>query len=209
MGFANHVPKKFVSIINGKLTYKVPPGTKDAVQRVNKENKVVHEIIFTDFSGYLIGFNHRKPRHPKFPIEFIIELQDDGPSKELVTIVTQYSSRYTSHFLNCCPNIDIKKPICLSTYQFKPQDREKPINGWRVLQDGQRVMPVYPKDSPYLPPLKKMMIRGAVQYDDTEQMDFLWNKAAEWGLRSGLFGPPDGATESADTGGYGPDDEVF
>lgn len=209
MGFNNRAPKKFVSITNGKLTYKVPPGTKGAVERVNKENKVVHEIVHNEFSGYLIGFNHRQPRNPKFPLEFIIELQDDGPSKELVTIVTQYSSRYTAHFLNCCPNIDIKKPVCFRTYQFKPQDREKPINGWLILQGDQKIMPVYPKDSPELPPLKKVMVRGAAVYDDTERMLFLWDKAAEWGLSVGLFG---GSSEpDADNDGIPvpESDEVF
>ena len=92
---------------------------------------------------------------------------------------------------------------------FKPDNREKPISGWMFEQDGQRVMPKYPKDSKELPPLKKVRFGGVDRWDDTDQMAFLWDKAAEWGLRSGLFGPPDGATEPTDVGGYGPDDDVF
>src|SRR5690606_8150056 len=122
----------------------------------------------------------------------------DDSSEELIAIVVPYSSRYANAFLNCCSNFDIRKPITFRPYSWKPDDRKTPINSWVFKQDGQKILPKYPKGSPELPPLVQKKFGGVLRWDDTDQMDFLWNKAAEWGLRVGLFGPPEGAAETAD-----------
>jgi len=182
MGLTNRSSATYVSIYKGKVTIRVPKGTPDSVTRTNKVQKEVSELQYDQIEGELISFNHRTNAAYN-TIELLIDLEDAGRKYQ---IQVQWSSRYTREFFNVCHNIDITKPVTFRPYRFTPTDQpDKIISGWKLIQGGKNLLPKFARGQ--LPELEKIKYKGQDQWDDTEQMQFLWTEAWNWGSKIGLF----------------------
>ncbi len=72
------------------------------------------------------------------------------------------------------PNIDITQPIQLSPQQKEVDGKVK--SSLFINQGGIHIKHAYTKDNPNgLPQLKKIMIKGKETWDDSDQLEFLFN----------------------------------
>lgn len=196
MGFSQHTPKQYIRIFNGNFAVRVPKGTPGSVNRVNKQGKEVTEIYHNRFSGNLKFFTIADSTNSAYGKEFMIELTDNG--REYV-ITVPLSSRYANQFLSCVHNIDPKVPIMFAPWRIEKKEKSGSFaSGWTLYQGPEhslvKITPKYTKDTPELPKLKQVTYKGATVWDDTDQLNFLWAKALDWGVEHGLFAPP--ATET-------------
>lgn len=181
MGFEQRSNLTYITIFGAKLAIRAQPDAPGAIKRTNKQNKVVWEYHYDRYSGFLVSFSTRDGRFGK---ELTIYVRDDQ-SDAMAEIQVPYSSRYAQQFLATCPNFNIHAPIKFAPYKFQPEDRATPLSGWSFHQGGKKLEPAFKLDQ--MPPLREVMFKGQKQYDDTDRMNFLWNRALLWASSVELF----------------------
>jgi hypothetical protein len=200
MGLSNREHTTYVNVLDGQISIRAKEGAPGAIKRENKNGKIVWEMRYDQIEGFLVGFSHRT--NPYKSVDFLIDLEDGGRRYQLQV---PWSSSHTKEFLNCCYSINLKKPVTFRPYKFKPDDQpDKVKSGWTIHQSDMRLPRRYTKDSKEkMPDMVKTKFKGVEQWDDTDQMEFLWGKAYSWASNAGLFNtlpeqPSEPAGESQD-----------
>ena len=173
MGLENRNQNKFITIFNGKFCIRVPQGTPDSVERVNKLGNTVHELYYDSFTGILQNIRITDSTYGKsWNFDFI----DD--SGEQYSLQLSYSNNFATQFLKMLPNIDLSKEFKLSP-STKVEDG-KTKSSLFINQNGQTIKHAFTKDNPNgIPQLEKKIIKGNEVWDDTEILAFLENMVAE------------------------------
>ncbi len=153
----------FFSLYDGYMKRNVDQNTPGARQRLNKNNVTVYEKFYDSISGKLtkVEVTH----HESYGDSWLIHL-DDGTEK--YTLQLSFSSRQSNSFLRRLPNLDLKMPIDIHCGNYNEK-------GYLTLkQQGEKVPYYWTKEDPKsLPPMVKIQVRGAWQWDDTDMMKYL------------------------------------
>jgi len=166
-GLGNNSKATFISIIGGKFVRKVPAGTPGSVARINKNNVEVHEMNYDFFTGKLI--DAKVIKHDQYGTQWNFTFVDTNNNQYVWT--SPYSNGYSKAFLKILPNVDINQPMKIS-----PSSKEvdgKTQNTVFVNQNGNVIKHAFTKDSPELPKMEKITVKGNETWDDTKQMEFL------------------------------------
>lgn len=158
----------YITVYQGKFCQRVDKGTEGAKSRINKMNKEVWELFYDSFTGVLFDIKVRDSEYGKtWNIIF-----KDG--EEFYTIQLPYSGAMSSAFLKMLPNIDVSRPIQLSPQQKEVDGKTK--SSLFINQNGTHIKHAYTRDVPNgLPPLKKITVKGKETWDDSDQLEFLFD----------------------------------
>ena len=166
--FSDNKPQKnYFNIVGGKLTVNVPEGTLNAISRVNKNGKTVHEVKHDSFTGKMLSITPADSQWGKnWEIDF------EAVDGQIWTLQVGYSSSYAKSFLKRLPNIDINETFTITP--FSGEIDGKKISTITVYQNGVKIAPFYTKETPNgLPQLEQIMVKGVETWDDTKQLQFL------------------------------------
>ena len=95
----------YIGTFQGKFTRRVSEGTPDAVSRVNKQDKTVHEIQFNRLIGNLVDIKEKTGDYGA-RYHFIMKNGDTT-----VAIESGLSSNLASSIINRLPNLDLSQPF--------------------------------------------------------------------------------------------------
>lgn len=169
MGVTNNKPNiGFLKILQGTFRQEVSAGTDGSVSRTNKENRIVHEMVYTDLEGTITKVDLRE--HEEYGHQLCVDVTD---GKETFQLQLPLSSNHADVFLNKSANIDFKKPVCFSPYQFTPKGEEKEKRGMVIKQNGEKVESLWTKENPGdVPELEKKKVKGKDVWDNSKRIDF-------------------------------------
>ena len=166
MGLENREGGKYISIFNGKFTQRVQEGTPGAIERVNKNGKVVHEKFYDSFTAKLVNIKIGDSPYGK---QWTFSFRDNG---EVYHLNLGYSNGFAKQFVKMLPNIDLSKEMKISP-SVKEVDGQKKSSLF-VNQDGIAIKHAFTKDNPNgLPTMEEITVKGNKVWDDTKQMAFL------------------------------------
>ncbi len=170
----------YLSVADGQLVQQFKEVQGDTKERVTKTGKLVHERFFRSLDGLITKIATKENDYGKqWQITFT-----DGEENYVVSF--SYSSRYASSFLKVLPNIEGAEPVRIMPWSMADkQDASKKVTGITLYQnDGNgwvKIAPAYTKEDPNgLPQMKKIKVKGKEQWDDTDMMAFLEEKALQW-----------------------------
>lgn len=169
--------KTFLSVNDGKITRRVEEGTPNAVKKTKKDGTHYHELQYPAVSGYIVGVNKRETQ---WGTNLAIDISDNG---ELFSLEMPWSSRYSSGFFCCMPNIDVSRKIRFSPYMKVVSNNGKDVKktmlylAYSDIKDEKgnfkQIEWAYTKDNPNgLPEMKQIRVKGADVWDDTERQEF-------------------------------------
>lgn len=159
--------KNYFNIVEGKLTIRVPEGTPNALTRVNKIGKTVHEVKHDSFTGKIASITTSvSPYGKNWEIDF------KANDESIWTLQLGYSSSFAKALLKKLPNINLDQEVTVSP--FSGEIDNKKISTITVYQNGTKVEPFYNKENPNgLPQMELITVKGVETWDDTKQLKFL------------------------------------
>lgn len=183
---------KFVTIVNGKWTLRVPEGTDGASPRVLEKGPntgtTVWEKYYDHIDGALVSAHIK---HGQFGADLCLNISDDAE----YTVQIPVDSQYFSVFGKVAPNLDPTASIFLGL----GYDKEKGRTFMYVKQDGQTVHSAFTKDNPNgMPPPEQKMVKGVKKWDFEDQENFLYSKVEDFIALLGGEAPPAPAEEEDD-----------
>lgn len=169
----NTSSRVFLSISDGKIAQRFNEEVPDSVPCTNKDgSKTWFEKRFSAVSGFIQDIQKRET---DWGARLSILIEDKG---ELFQLEMPWSSRYSSGFFLCMPNIDFRKKVTFSPW-MKIVDGEKKTNLYINQEiDGklESVKWYWTKDDPKgLPPMVQLTVKGEKVWDDTERQVFFEN----------------------------------
>lgn len=166
MGLDNREGGRYITILEGKFCVRVPQGTEGATARVNKIGNTVYEKYYDSFTGTLVGIRTQDSSYGK---NWIFDFQDGG---DVYHLQLSYSNSFAKNILKILPNVDLTKEMKVQPAQ-KVEDGKKKSSLF-ISQDGVTLKHAYTKENPNgLPPMEQVTVKGALQWDDTAQVDWL------------------------------------
>jgi hypothetical protein len=167
MGFADREGGRYFTILNGKFCVRVSPETPNAVARVNKLGKTVHEIYHDSFEGKLVNIRTRDSADYGKNWEF--DFKDKGA---IWTLQLSYSNSYATNILKILPNVDLTQEIKMQPSQKVEDGKTK--SSLFISQNGVTLRHAYTKEAPNgLPDMEKLIVKGQEVWDDTKRLVFL------------------------------------
>jgi len=168
MALENREGGQYFTILNGKFCQRVPAETAGAIQRTNKNNKVVFEKFYDKFVGKFVSIATKDSAYGK---SWVFAFKDQ---KEVYHLQLNYSNSFAVALLKMLPNIDLSKPMTVSPSQKIEDGKTK--SSLFIQQDGVNIKHAFTKDNPNgLPQMKQIKVKGQMVWDDTDRMLFLEN----------------------------------
>ena len=169
MGLDNREGGKYITILGGKFSQRVPEGTIGATQRTNKLGKVVFEKYYDSFTGKLI--NIKTSDGNGYGKNWIFDFKDNG---EVYHLQLSYSNSFATALLKMLPNCDLSKEMKVSPSVKEVDGKNK--SSLFINQDGVAIKHAYTKDVPNgMPPMVQVTVKGEQVWDDTDRLVFLQN----------------------------------
>jgi len=166
MGLENNEHAVYLSIGDGKITRRVKTPTATSVTRTTKEGKTIHEEIYDAVTGHIT--NITVSSHETYGKFWNVHIKD-GEDKYILQM--NYSSGYASSFLKQLPNVNFNFNV-----RFSPNVKMNGDKKQVTLFLSQRGIPLkhaFTKDNPGdLPPMVQVRVKGVMQWDDTDMMEF-------------------------------------
>lgn len=165
----------YLSVADGYLVRSYKEANANTTQRVTKTGKLVHEEKFKDLTAMLLG---AETKQNDFGKQWALKFKD---GEDYYIVNMPYSSRYAGSFLKALPNIDLTKNVKFMPWSMiDKKDPTKKVTGVTMYQDGNKIAPAFTIDNPNgLPQMKQVKVKGILQYDDSDMMEFLEQKAKE------------------------------
>lgn len=144
--------RTFISIVNGKFAQRVEKSTPNSVHRVieNKKDgskKDVWELIYDTVDGVITSIE--VDESGSFGDQLKINMSDGGNH---FTVTLSMSGREAKNFLCLLKNVDLKKPVILSPYNFESKTDDRQVIGMNTYQGGIgkefKVKPHFSKETP-------------------------------------------------------------
>ena len=171
-GNSSNAGSIFLRIAEGKIVETVTPDHPNAVKRINKNGKEVHERI-DDFVEGVITF--MKPDKREYNGEEINELKvwiQDGSDSYILSL--KDGSRYWSAFAIRLPNVDVKKPVKFAPFSFTDKTTGDHVVGMNLFQGAEKVQPRFTKDNPgKMPQGVQVPFQGKMKWDFYARDQFL------------------------------------
>lgn len=162
----------FLTITNGKLCRRVDAGTPNAIERTTKTGKQVHELFYTTVTGHIVDIGIKENDYGKFLLATI----KDIATEQKYVLEMNFSSGYSTTFLKTLPNADINQNIEISPALIIDGDKKKSVIFLK--QGGYAIKHFYTKDNPKgMPDMVKVKVKGKETWDDTDRIEWLYNKA--------------------------------
>lgn len=185
MALENRESGNFITILGGKFCQRVPAGTPGSKERINKNNKVVHEKFYDSFTGKLVGIKTQDGEYGK---NWLFSFQDGG---EIYHLQLSYSNSFAVALLKMLPNVDLSKEMKVSPSTKEVDGKNK--SSLFIAQDGNYITHAFTRENPNgLPDLKKLVVKGQDVWDDTERLEFLYNMVTTT-IVPKLAGVPEGS----------------
>lgn len=177
MGLGNGANSTYLGIIDGKITLKVDKDTPDAVQRINKDGKIVWETRHGYIEGVLKKIDISTNTYNGAEIKsWLLTLEDKG---KRYILQIGYDSRYATSLLFslCNPVVDFEQPIKISPWMKMDGDKKKTAC---FLSQGEgkdnNIDWFFTKEEPRgMPEWTKQKIKGKDVWDNYDAMIFLEN----------------------------------
>ncbi len=172
MAFENKIQGSYFTILGGRFCQRVQESDAGAVARVNKLGKTVYERFHDSFTGKLIGIKTQDGEYGK---SWLFSFKD---KEETYHLQLSYSNSYAIAFLKMLPNVDLSKEMRVSPSQKEVDGKMK--SSLFINQNGNPVKHAYTRENPNgLPQLDKVTVKGQEVWDDTKQLEFLYNMVAK------------------------------
>lgn len=165
----------YLKVMNGKLVQTVKEGTPNSVQRLNKNNETVFELLFT-------GLTARITNIALIDGKFGKELEVKAKTGEQAFVIqTPSSGGYAYGFFTRMTNLDFEKDTEIVPYAIEDKNTGKTNHVIVLYQDGKKVEPAFTKDAPNgLPPLetikgadgKEVLKNNKPIWDDSKRIEF-------------------------------------
>lgn len=169
MGLENREGGKYITILGGKFSQRVPEGTPGATSRINKLNKVVWEKYYDSFTGKLVGI--RTQDGNGYGKNWVFDFQDRG---EVYHLQLSYSNSFATAFLKMLPNVDLTKEMKVSPSVKEVDGKNK--SSLFINQEGVAIKHAYTRENPNgMPDMEQVTVKGEQVWDDTKRLDFLHN----------------------------------
>ncbi len=167
MGLESRAEGKYLTILGGKFSIRVPEGTEGAVARTNKIGKLVHEKFYEKFTGKLVSIKVTDGTYGK---SWNFGFKD---KEDIYTLQLSYSNSFATAFLKMLPNIDLSKDMTVSPSVKEVDGKNK--SSLFVNQDGKPIKHAFTKDNPNgLPQMVEKVVKGQKVWDDTDRIEFLY-----------------------------------
>jgi hypothetical protein len=162
----------FLNIADGKIIRRFQSATKDSKERVLTKGpntgKVVHEEHYSFVEGLITDIQTKDSDYGK---SWVVTIDDEG---EKYILQMDYSGGYSSAFLKALPNVDLSQKVKLSPKMTIEGDKKKTT--LFINQGGTAAKHFYTKDNPNgLPQMVQKKVKGKMQWDDSEMMEFFEN----------------------------------
>jgi hypothetical protein len=172
MALGNNNNAIFLNIADGKIIRRFQNPTKDSRERTLTKGpnagKIVHEEIYSFVEGTITDIQTKDSEYGK---SWLVTIEDNG---EKYVLQMDYSSGYSSAFLKALPNVDVTKKVKLSPKMTIEGDKKKTT--LFINQGGTAAKHFYTKDEPNgLPQMVQKKVKGKMQWDDSEMMEFFEN----------------------------------
>jgi hypothetical protein len=172
MALGNSNNSIFLNIADGKIIRRFQNQTKDSRERILAKGpnagKTVHEEIYSFVEGVITDIQTKDSDYGK---SWLVTIEDNG---EKYILQMDYSSGYSSSFLKALPNVDISAKVKLSPKMTIEGDKKKTT--LFINQHGTATKHFYTKDNPNgLPQMVQKKVKGKMQWDDSEMMEFFEN----------------------------------
>lgn len=172
MGLGNNNNAIFLNIADGKIIRRFQNATKDSKERVLAKGpnagKTVHEEHYSFVEGMITDIATKDSDYGK---SWIVTIDDNG---EKFVLQMDYSGGYSSAFLKALPNVDLSQKVKLSPKMTIEGDKKKTT--LFINQRGAAAKHFYTKDNPNgLPQMVQKKVKGKMQWDDSEMMEFFEN----------------------------------
>lgn len=172
MGLGNNNNAIFLNIADGKIIRRFPSKTKDSEERTIKKGpnagKVVHEEHYSFVEGMITDIQTKDSEYGK---SWLVTIEDNG---EKFVLQMDYSGGYSSAFLKALPNVDLSSKVKLSPKMTQEGDKKKTT--LFINQHGKAAKHAFTKDNPNgLPEMVQKKVKGKMQWDDSEMMEFFEN----------------------------------
>lgn len=170
--------KTFLSVSDGKIAMRATETTAGAVKKSKKDGTPYWEVYYPAISGYLRGASKRET---DWGARLVLDIEDEGTNYALEM---PWSSRYSTGFFQCIPNIDVNQKIRFTPYM----KMVKSDNGADVKKtmlylsypsvksgDGKasNIDWAYTKENPNgCPPMIQVKVKGQMQWDDSDRQEF-------------------------------------
>lgn len=133
--------KIYLSIINGKFAQKVDKDTANAVERKNKKDVMVHELMHDKASGFIKEVKVEKNDLGK---QLIIVMEEIG---EVYVISIPVESKYFDSFCSKIGSVNLSESLELAPYSFEGKDGKK-HTGLNIYQNGNKMAYFFSNDDP-------------------------------------------------------------
>ena len=168
MGAIKQTNAIYLTIADGKICRRVQSKTPDAIERINKDGKLVYEEFYKGWKGTITDIKTRENDYGK---NWMIYLKDEYGD---YILQLPYSSGYSASFLKALPNVDPSQPVTLMPSLKIEGDKKR--TSMFINQNGASLKWAYTKDNPNgLPELQQIKVKGKTTWDDSEIMEFLEN----------------------------------
>ena len=168
MAFENRVQGSYFTIYGGRFCQRVQEGTIGATSRVNKLGKMVYERYHDSFTGKLIDIKTQDGEYGK---TWLFSFKD---KEEVYHLQLPYSGSFSSAFIKMLPNVDLSKEMKVTPSQKEVDGKMK--SSLFINQNGNAIKHFYTRENPNgLPPLEQVTVKGNQVWDDTKQIEFLYD----------------------------------
>ena len=160
--------------MQGTFRQKADQHTEGAVSRENKNKETVWELHHETINGHIENAYLRK--NEKYGNELNIAILNKEANMRVMVNVP-ISSSYTRKFLMVAGNIDYRAPVEIIPHYFA--DKKKPgkfVTGWCFYQHDSKDQIAEYINKEDVPEVIKHETVSGVKYDDTDALNYLWNK---------------------------------
>lgn len=137
----DHTKRVYLNIVGGKFAEQVKSDTPGAIERKNKKEKIVYEILNDRTSGYIKEMKVEKTDYGKA----LIILMDDVD--ELYNISIPVDSKFFDTFCAKIGNADLHQMVDLRPYSFENKEGKK-IMGMNIYQNDKKLDYFFSKEDP-------------------------------------------------------------
>jgi len=178
MGANTFDRQNYWSIVSGRLWTKLSKDHPDAVRReyTDKQGET-HEMWGKWCDSWTGLITDVLKRENTFGIQLIVTMRDEN---EDCAIVTPFDSRYSVDLMKrlTSPDFSILDQCELRPFSMEDPQTEKTKHYFLVTQNGNKIKSPWSEENP-LPDWEKITVRGKEVWDNTLQLNFLYNKMRE------------------------------
>lgn len=175
MGANTYEKQNYWTIVSGKLWTKLDKNHPQATKReyTDKQNQK-HEYWgkFADsWTGLICDINRREG---SFGVELQILMRDE---KEDCVISVKFNSAFATDFMCRALNPEFDTLESTEVIPFTFENDEKKTKSYLILkQKAKKILSPFSKENP-LPPWKQVKVKGELVWDNTETLEFLYDRA--------------------------------